>query len=48
MELEQTDNQLIEELVSLIEDGKKQLAYAANATITLTYWHTYQHNGIGK
>ena len=38
MEIQQTDNQLIEELVSLIEDGKKQLAYAANATITLTYW----------
>jgi hypothetical protein len=38
MELQQTDNQLIEELALLIEDGKKQLAYAANATITLTYW----------
>lgn len=39
MELEQTNAKLINEIVSLIEDGKKQLAYAANATITFTYWH---------
>jgi predicted nuclease of restriction endonuclease-like (RecB) superfamily len=42
MELEQTNILLIEDLVSLIEDGKKQLAYAANATITLTYWRVGQ------
>lgn len=29
---------LFKELVSLIEDGKRQLSFAANATITITYW----------
>ena len=29
---------LLNELVSLIEDGRRQLSFAANATITLTYW----------
>ena len=29
---------LVNELVSLIEEGKRQLSFAANATITLTYW----------
>lgn len=32
------DKLLINELVSLIEDGKRQLSFAASATITLTYW----------
>jgi predicted nuclease of restriction endonuclease-like (RecB) superfamily len=38
MEIVQPNNLLISELASLIEDGKQQLAYAANATTTLTYW----------
>ena len=38
MKLETNDNQLIDDLISLIEEGKMQLAYAANATLTLTYW----------
>ena len=29
---------LLNELVSLIEDGRRQLSFAANATITLIYW----------
>jgi hypothetical protein len=39
MEIEKTNSRLINELVSLIEEGKKQIAYAANATTTLTYWN---------
>jgi predicted nuclease of restriction endonuclease-like (RecB) superfamily len=39
MEIEKTDNRLINELVALIEEGKKQIAYAANTTTTLTYWN---------
>ncbi|MDD4969333.1 MAG: DUF1016 N-terminal domain-containing protein [Paludibacter sp.] len=38
MEIEKTENLLMNDLVSFIEDGKKQLAYAANATLTITYW----------
>lgn len=38
MELDTSNIQLINELVALIEAGKHQLVYAANATITLTYW----------
>jgi len=39
MEIEKTDSRLINELVALIEEGKKQIAYAANTTTTLTYWN---------
>lgn len=39
MELEKINSRLINELVVLIEEGKKQIAYAANATTTLTYWN---------
>ena len=39
MEIESVSRCLINELVVLIEQGKKQIAYAANATTTLTYWH---------
>jgi len=39
MEIESISSRLINELVVLIEQGKKQIAYAANATTTLTYWH---------
>jgi len=38
MGIEKTENRLMNDLVSFIEDGKKQLAYAANATLTITYW----------
>ena len=38
MELDNKNSMLVNELVSLIEEGKKQLSFAANATITLTYW----------
>jgi hypothetical protein len=38
MEIDKSSNQLIGELVALIEEGKKQLAYAATATTALTYW----------
>jgi hypothetical protein len=38
MELNMNHKPLVDELVSLIEDGKKQLAFAANAAMTLTYW----------
>ena len=38
MEVEKTNFRLLNDLVVLIEEGKKQLAYTANATITLTYW----------
>jgi hypothetical protein len=39
MEIDKTDTILILDLVALIEEGKKQLAYAANATMTITYWN---------
>jgi predicted nuclease of restriction endonuclease-like (RecB) superfamily len=39
MEIEESNNHLINDLVALIEKGKNQLAYAANATMTLTYWN---------
>jgi len=39
MEIENTDSRLINELVALIEEGKKQIAYTANTTTTLTYWN---------
>lgn len=39
MEIEKSDIRLINDLVTLIEKGKNQLAYAANATMTLTYWN---------
>jgi hypothetical protein len=38
MELDKNTSVLVNELVSLIETGRKQVAYAANASITLTYW----------
>lgn len=38
MEIEKPNVRLINDLVTLIEEGKTQLAFAANATITLTYW----------
>ena len=37
MEIEKQNVRLINDLVTLIEEGKTQLAFAANATITLTY-----------
>jgi hypothetical protein len=39
MEIEKSNNRLINDLVTLIEEGKNQLAYAANATMTITYWN---------
>jgi len=30
---------LINDLILLIDENKQKLAYAANATMTLTYWH---------
>jgi len=39
MEIEKSNIVLINDLVALIEKGKNQLAYAANATMTLTYWN---------
>jgi predicted nuclease of restriction endonuclease-like (RecB) superfamily len=39
MEMEKSNNRLINDLVALIEEGKNQLAYAANATMTITYWN---------
>lgn len=39
MKIEESNNHLINDLVALIENGKNQLAYAANATMTLTYWN---------
>jgi hypothetical protein len=39
MELEKINSRLINELIALIEEGKKQIAYAGNATTTLTYWN---------
>ncbi len=39
MEIEKSNVILINDLVALIEKGKNQLAYAANASITLTYWN---------
>ena len=38
MELDKKDALLFNELALLIEDAKKQLALAANATLTITYW----------
>jgi predicted nuclease of restriction endonuclease-like (RecB) superfamily len=38
MKLDNSNSLLVNELVSLIEEGRKQLSYAANATITYTYW----------
>ena len=42
MELPKNNTPLVNELISLIEDGRKQVAYAANAAITLTYWRVGQ------
>lgn len=39
MELEKTDNRLMNDLVTLIEEGRKHLAYTANTTTTLTFWN---------
>jgi predicted nuclease of restriction endonuclease-like (RecB) superfamily len=39
MEIEKSNNLLIADLVALIENGKNQLAFAANATMTMTYWN---------
>ena len=39
MDIEKSNIILINDLVALIEKGKNQLAYAANASITLTYWN---------
>jgi predicted nuclease of restriction endonuclease-like (RecB) superfamily len=39
MDIEKSNSHLINDLVALIEKGKNQLAYAANATMTLTYWN---------
>jgi len=38
MEIEKSNDRLISDLVTLIEEGKNQLAIAANATMTITYW----------
>lgn len=38
MELNTNYTPLVNDLVSLIEEGKKQLAFAANAAMTMTYW----------
>jgi hypothetical protein len=34
-----SETDLLVDLVNLIESGKKQIAYSANATITMTYWN---------
>ena len=39
MEIEKSNNRLINDLVAIIEEGKNQLAHAANATMTITYWN---------
>ena len=39
MKIEKSNDSLINDLVALIEKGKNQLAYAANATMTITYWN---------
>ena len=39
MEIEISNNRLINDLVALIEEGKNQLANVANATMTITYWN---------
>ena len=36
MKIEKTNTKLIEDLISLIEEGKGKLAYAANAAMTMT------------
>ena len=38
MALDKSNTPLVNDLISLIEEGKKQLAFVANATIALTYW----------
>jgi predicted nuclease of restriction endonuclease-like (RecB) superfamily len=38
MEIEKSENRLMNDLVVLIEESKKQLAYAVNTTLTITYW----------
>ena len=38
MRFDKNNALLVNELVSLIEEGRKQVAFAANATISLTYW----------
>jgi len=39
MEIEISNNRLINDLVALIEEGKNQLTNVANATMTITYWN---------
>ena len=39
MEIEKSNNRLINDLVALIEEGKNQLAYATNTTMSITYWN---------
>ncbi len=38
MELDKGDKKLINELISLIEESKKQLALAVNSAMTFLYW----------
>ena len=38
MGIKTNDKLLINDLISLIEEGKTQLAYVANTTLTLTHW----------
>jgi hypothetical protein len=38
MNLDINNTPLVNELISLIEEGRKQIAYAANAGMTMTYW----------
>ena len=42
MELTKNNTPFVDELISLIENGRKQVAYAANAAIALTYWRVGQ------
>jgi len=39
MEIEISNNRLINDLVALIEEGKNQLTNVANDTMTITYWN---------
>jgi len=39
MEIEKSTNLLLNNLIAIIEEGRKKLSYSANVTVTYTYWN---------
>lgn len=39
MKVDKINTKLVDDLIALIEESRQKVAYAANAAMTLTYWH---------